>query len=379
MDNQISGHLMSRDKEIAVIQNDTVSPINEELMPLYFQQSGATLTEWLKMRSIDTGRTNSRLLRKSLGLSDADATDLVMSVNAAMITDNYWIKPEGSTLTWQTIRFEQNNYASMSLLGSFSEFDQPGSRTPELTSPGSFEKCWKLEDGKWWLYKLSDLENLYSELIAYRLCELFGYDTAYYEEADIIAHGFVGKLKPGRGVIRTLDFTNGASVNFEPAVSLGLKSDDMNYNYQALSKLSPLLAAEYLDIVTMDTLVYNLDRHTQNFGVLRDVVSGEIISMAPNFDNNLSLLAGVHGMKQRSPEKDRLYREWKQLVQGNLLKISLPALNENDLRDIVFGTKVGIDVKDKQTAYDFILDSYAMMNEVAVKMDKFHHPRNNTI
>ena len=27
------------------------------------------------------------------------------------------------------------------------------SRSPELTNIGSFEKCWKLENQEWWLYK----------------------------------------------------------------------------------------------------------------------------------------------------------------------------------------------------------------------------------
>ncbi|MDL2327961.1 hypothetical protein LJC64_04875 [Ruminococcaceae bacterium OttesenSCG-928-A11] len=374
MDTAVNGHLMSRDAEVAVLRDGMVEPMVDALLPLYFRQESATLDEWLKMRSIDTGRANSRLLRKSLGLSDASTEELVLSVNAAMITDTYWIRPEGSTLAWADIRFEQNSYASMSLLGSFSDFNQPGSRTPELTSPGSFEKCWRLEDGRWWLYKLSDLDNLYSELAAYQLCRHFGYATAHYEAADISAHGFIGKLKPGRGVIRTLDFTDGASVNFEPAAAIGLKSDDSAYNYKTLLAMAPALAAEYLDIVTMDTLIYNLDRHTQNFGILRDVDTGTILSMAPNFDNNLALLAGIRGMTTRTPESDRLFQGWKQLVQSNLLEISLPLLDEQTLRGILFGIEGIVDEGGKQIAFDFIRQGYAMMQEVAQQMERFHHP-----
>ncbi len=371
MKNAISGSLMSQDNIIATISNSNIIPHIDNLLPLYFQQEGATLDGWLKMRSIDTGRVNSRLIRKSLGLSDASAEELVLSVNAAMITDTYWVKPEGSNLTWKQVRFDQNNYASMSLLGSFSDFSKTSERTPELTSPGSFEKCWKLEDMNWWLYKLSDLENLYSELVAFRLCKHFGYSTAHYEKADVQKHGFVGKLKEGRGVIRTLDFTNNAAVNFEPAAALGLRSDDYNYNYQTLNKISPQLAEEYLNIVTMDTLVYNLDRHTQNFGVLRDVKSGEIISLAPNFDNNLSLLAGIHGMKERSIN-DRLFQSWKQLIQGNLLAITIPPLDEESLHSILFDKTDFIDDNEKTLGYNFILHSYTMMNEVSLQKGKFH-------
>ena len=34
-----------------------------------------------------------------------------------------------------------------------------------------------------------------------------------------------------------------------------------------------------------------MDRHTQNFGFLRDIDTGEIISLAPNFDNNVALIS----------------------------------------------------------------------------------------
>ena len=41
----------------------------------------------------------------------------------------------------------------------------------------------------------------------------------------------------------------------------------------------------------MDTIIFNMDRHTQNFGFLRDIDTGEIISLAPNFDNNVALIS----------------------------------------------------------------------------------------
>ena len=34
-----------------------------------------------------------------------------------------------------------------------------------------------------------------------------------------------------------------------------------------------------------------MDRHTENFGLLRDNDGGEIIKPAPNFDNNIALIS----------------------------------------------------------------------------------------
>ena len=41
----------------------------------------------------------------------------------------------------------------------------------------------------------------------------------------------------------------------------------------------------YLDAVCM-----NVDRHIHNYGILRNIKTGEILQLAPNFDNNISLM-----------------------------------------------------------------------------------------
>lgn len=55
--------------------------------------------------------------------------------------------------------------------------------------------------------------------------------------------------------------------------------------------ISKDVAKQYLLLLWMDTVCYNMDRHTENFGVLRDVNSGEILSLAPNYDNNIALIS----------------------------------------------------------------------------------------
>lgn len=41
----------------------------------------------------------------------------------------------------------------------------------------------------------------------------------------------------------------------------------------------------------MDSICFNMDRHTGNFGLLRDLKTGAILSLAPNYDNNIALIA----------------------------------------------------------------------------------------
>lgn len=48
---------------------------------------------WLESRAVDGHRANSRLLKRALRLERKDDLTTVLAVNAATITDNYWVKP----------------------------------------------------------------------------------------------------------------------------------------------------------------------------------------------------------------------------------------------------------------------------------------------
>ena len=107
------------------------------------------------------------------------------------------------------------------------------------------------------------------------------------------------------GTVKSPDFTDGASVNYEPAH--GIVGDDEDYmlNLAAFRELSPILAKQYLEIIYLDTICFNMDRHTRNYGILRDVETGAILGMAPNFDNNIALFSrGIP--KGIARENDRL-------------------------------------------------------------------------
>ena len=167
---EISGQIMSTDIPVVEIENGIVKSVNKELAPLFFLRS-LDFTAWLESRAIDSHRTNSRLLKKALRLSNKDDANTVLAVNAVTITDNYWFKESGSDLTWENVRFKENFFDNLALCGDFESFNQPVSRTPELTNIGSFEKCWRLIDNKWWLYKTGNQLEYFSELFIAKLAE----------------------------------------------------------------------------------------------------------------------------------------------------------------------------------------------------------------
>lgn len=272
----ITGTLMLEDRPIATVKNGVLSDCREDLLPLYLKRA-KNIEGWIASRAIDEHRTNSRLLKKVLRLRETDDVQTALAVNAATVTDRYWFKPEGATVTYDDIRFKENYFDTLALRGDPDSFSRKPSRTPELTNIGSFEKCWRLIDGKWWMYKSGTEAEYFSELFICRLGEKLGLDMAHYELDG--------------SYIRSRDFTDGARVNFEPIRSLVDDDEDYETCFRLLNAMSPELARQYLRLIWMDSVCFNMDRHTENFGFLRDVKTGKILSMAPNYDNNIALIA----------------------------------------------------------------------------------------
>lgn len=144
-------------------------------------------------------------------------------MNGAAITDHFWIQDSGCPGTYEQIRFHQDLLAKTALLGSSAGITLPaGYRCAELTNTGRFEKCWHLENGRWWLYKRGFPEHTFSELAVQAIGNYLGLAMASYELADRAEISAVldCRAPASLSAVKTPDFTSGA-LNFEPAAGLG--------------------------------------------------------------------------------------------------------------------------------------------------------------
>ena len=351
---KLNGFIMSKDIPVVKVENGIASVINESLAPLFFARCSDVFA-WLESRAIDSHRANSRLLKKALRLSNKDDVGTVLTVNAVTITDNYWFKETDSALKWEDVCFKENLFDNLALCGDPDSFNQKPSRTPELTNIGSYEKCWRLIDGKWWMYKNGNELELFSELFIYNLGRKLGFNMAFYELAD--------------GYIRTLDFTDNASVNFETADGMVGDNEDYNDNFEILLSISESVAKDYLRLVYLDTLCMNMDRHTKNYGVLRDTVTGKVISLAPNYDNNIALVSRGYP-KNISRENDLLIELFTELLNENekayaLFKdMSIPKLTEDIINECIDDTALEI---DRDFIVKFVLNGVYKIEEYLIK------------
>ena len=75
------------------------------------------------------------------------------------------------------------------------------------------------------------------------------------------------------------------------------ENEDFIYIYNLLNKFNHQIALDYLRLIVFDVILYNVDRHNENCGILRNNKTGAIISLAPNYDNNLCLISRTKELK----------------------------------------------------------------------------------
>ena len=77
----------------------------------------------------------------------------------------------------------------------------------------------------------------------------------------------------------------------------------------------PKFAADYLKLIYTDTICYNVDRHTENYGFLRNPDTGKIVSLSPNYDNNIALVS--NGPLKSPTSKDALIQFYMDFLKNN--------------------------------------------------------------
>ena len=305
-------YILSGDTIVAKWENNQLEIINEQLLPLYLKHV-ANAELWLETRAIDSHRSNSRLLKKALRLKERDDLTTVIKVNAVTITDNYWIKPLDSDLTYQDVRFTDDYFSVLAL------------------------------DGKWWMYKSATHDELFSELFIYHLGKELGMNMAIYKRGD--------------KCIKSLDFTDNASVNFEPAFAFMGDNEDYEEVFSKLEELCPQAKTNFVRMIFLDTIVANPDRHTANFGLLRDIKTGKLIGFAPLFDHNMALIA--RGYPKAPTKNDILISLFNDFISNHSkYKDQLPIITETLLQTVL--KTVNMKVRSKKIV-ELIMKRYAMI------------------
>ena len=109
----------------------------------------AALNEWWTDRSIPASRSGIREALETLEI--ASTKMLLVRCYGLSLSDQYWICPEGSGLTWDAFNFFDNDFSDDIgdvLFGANKKADVLDFSSPDNTSDGNLKKRWKIMDGK---------------------------------------------------------------------------------------------------------------------------------------------------------------------------------------------------------------------------------------
>lgn len=272
------------DVSITSINKDKV-----ERLPLGMSPTSESLTRWLRHRTIPANRAYAQNFLSKNGLSENDFIGILQICKGLSLTDCYWVTYPNDQKTFAEVNLFDNRFSQVLSQIAFTGYgSSPASKfrsSPEFTTNGMLPKAWRRKEGKVLLYKggTSGLANTgkepYSEFYAAQVAEAMG-----------IPHVTYGLSKWKGQLCSTCELFTSKDVSFVPASTL-----------ISTSRISQIIdwfddhgwKNDLADMLVLDAIIRNTDRHLGNFGFLVDNHTNQLLRPAPIFDNGLSLYCYV--------------------------------------------------------------------------------------
>lgn len=249
----------------------------------------AALNTWWADRSIPASRSGVRQALEALNLPNTKL--LLTRCFGLSLSDQYWVKPAESDLEWSKINFFDNPFSEDIgdvLLGKAVKAHGFDFASPDNTSDGFLKKRWKIIDGKRCLIKAGSgpfMQQPFNEVIASAFAERLNIPHVNYTLAwddgvpYSVCEDFITpdtELISAWRVMQTKKRSNSTSVYrhyVNCCEALGVKN----------------IAHAVDEMLVLDFLLANEDRHQNNFGIIRNADTLECIDAAPIFDSGSSL------------------------------------------------------------------------------------------
>lgn len=283
-----------------ILELNTVHIINvyhdfEYLLPVYLQNNlnDLSLKRCLKSRSIPSKRMNMKEMTKKLNINMNNVQELLNYSKGLSLNDCYWICKKDEDIKFDDVNLYDNSFSNEI---SFLAFNDKNTRnllidhhesSPEFTTNGLLPKCWQIINNKRVLYKGNNRQNLevFSEFYASQIAEILGFNHVDYD------------LKEFKGTIAsTCSLFTSKEIGYVP-IGYYIKDKsigEVNELLKELSKENAQIYRDFQNMILLDALIYNTDRHFGNFGFLVDNKTMKIIGLAPVFDNGASLFSNLN-------------------------------------------------------------------------------------
>jgi len=265
-----------------------------ERLPIGVPHSGNTvnrksLNDWWIERSIPLSRSGLREALQTLQIPYPQL--LLTKCYGLSLSDQYWVCPEGTGLRWEDINFFDNPFSDdvgNILFGKIPDKGEFNLISPDNTSDGWLKKKWIIADGKRYLIKNGSgatRQEPYNEVLASAIMRRLDiphipYSLTMIDEYPVsVCEDFISK---GTELISAWHITQ-----------IAKKPNNISlyqHYLQCCESLGISGVSDALDqMLTVDYLIVNEDRHLNNFGAVRNADTLDWVGAAPIYDSGTSM------------------------------------------------------------------------------------------
>lgn len=251
------------------------------------------IQRWIQDRSKILCVRNLESFLDSIGIHMIQ--DIIEVTHCVSLSDSFWIKGKNSKLTWDDVSPFRHNYSSVisayALDGEVLGINSKNYFSPVLGTNGTFPHTWKYNNGNITFikgsskYKLGGLNSGMEPFSEYYAAVVAKYLNFRHVDYTVRKH----KRTDNRiDVVTECKCYTTEEVGAVSADKIGIKS------YKQLIEFSKTISDrafnDCLNMLFLDVLLLNTDRHFGNIEFMIDNDTLEIIDIAPIFDNNYALL-----------------------------------------------------------------------------------------
>ena len=260
---------------------------NKHLLPLGMTVDGDGVLSWLKSRVIPQNREFVDKILSVYGLTHNNISGIIQLCKGLSLNDSYWITDLNFNGKFTDYNLFKNSfYKALSLIaytGHGSVKPNGFSSSPEFTTNGMLRKGWRKINGTVKLYKggSSGAANTgnepYSEFYAAQIAATMGLNHVPYT------------LSKWKGCLCCVcELFTDINHSFVPMWRF-CKTTSIKEIAKYLQNMGEDYFNAFSDMMIFDALIYNTDRHLNNFGLMVDNMTNRPYAFAPIFDNGLSL------------------------------------------------------------------------------------------
>lgn len=271
--------------EVLEFKHTNLIPYGARVEPLISNEiTSESFRDWLFGRRLPTNRKNVVNILREGGIPSTNISDIIKITSLLSVNDVYWIKVEGSLLDWKGVNLYRNPISKVlaytAFNGDIGRANKVIRNSPEYTTNGSLAKCWIRDSNGLHLYKDNgDSNEVYNEYYCSQLL-----NQLKIPHVDYNIREYHNKL-----ISSCKCFTNEA-YGLVPLSALWRYSLDIESLEAWFSRyFKTEIVNSFYSVILFDSIVMNIDRHAGNIGFLIDNNTNKILSLAPIYDNGLSL------------------------------------------------------------------------------------------